>query len=129
MFYKINKLLFLLLLLSSVIACSDKDAKLVLSKNMIEMGDISERKIYTYTVELKNDGSNDLDIEDIRTSCVCIYANSSKMRLHGGDTATLNVEINSDNFNDGPIDQEIRIYLRNSENPESIKISGKMKLK
>lgn len=126
----LRRISLLLMLVLSLSACADKPAKLWVSQKVVKLGEITnDPEVQTITVELRNKGDKDLYIADIRTSCTCMYAKSSRMLLRKGDVATLTVKMTVAKARLGDFEQKVGIYTRNNDKPTYIKIVGTMKKK
>lgn len=124
----LRRISLLLLLVLSLSACADKPTKLWVSKKVVKLGEITrDPQGQSFTLELKNKGKKDLYISDIRTSCTCVYAKSSRVLLRKGDKATLTVEMKTANKRYGDFEEKVGIYTRNNDSPTFIKIVGTMK--
>lgn len=124
----LRRISLLLLLVLSLSACADKPAKLWVSKKVVKLGEITrDPKGLNFTLELKNKGKKDLYISDIRTSCTCVYAKSSRVLLRNGDKATLTVEMETANKRYGDFEEKVGVFTRNNDTPTYIKIVGTMK--
>jgi hypothetical protein len=124
----LRRISFLLLLVLSLSACADKPDKLWVSKKVVKLGEITrDPQGQSFTLELKNKSKKDLYISDIRTSCTCVYAKSSRVLLRKGDKATLTVEMKTANKRYGDFEEKVGIYTRNNDTPTYIKIVGTMK--
>ena len=124
----LRRISFLLLLVLSLSACADNPDKLWVSKKVVKLGEITrDPQGQSFTLELKNKSKKDLYISDIRTSCTCVYAKSSRVLLRRGDKATLTVEMKTANKRYGDFEEKVGIYTRNNDTPTYIKIVGTMK--
>ncbi len=67
------------------------------TKEQFDFGIVDEGKIVDYTFEYINDGTETLEIKDVKTSCGCTAAVVSGKSLKPGENGTLRVELDTTN--------------------------------
>lgn len=90
------------------------------------LGIIRTGETASITYELYNNDSITVHIEDIVPSCGCIKASSSTDAIHPGEYALVNVEVTPTETS-ADYQQQIDIYYREFEHPESLTIYGFVK--
>lgn len=120
-----RKVFVLLILFVSLTACAGKHPKLWVSSKVVDFGEIPRFPvIHTSTLEITNKGKDILYIEDVRSSCTCVYTKPSKRIIHRGDKVSLHIELNTKLSNYGPFEQKVALYTNANESPTYIKIIG-----
>lgn len=71
--------------------------KLKFIKEQFDFGVVSEGKIVDYTFEYMNEGTETLEIKDVKTSCGCTAAVVNGKSLKPGEKGTLRVELDTTN--------------------------------
>lgn len=69
--------------------------KLVLTKNQHNFGDVVEGEVVSLQVLFKNTGTDDLEISRVKSSCGCTATVLSQKSLKPGDTATLDIKLDT----------------------------------
>ena len=94
--------------------CAANGPKLVVDEPVYNIGDIYQGESAEHVFIVRNDGSEPLKIESVRSSCGCTAAMMDKEELAPGETAELKAVFNSSRFK-GAVSKKIFI---NSNDPD-----------
>ncbi len=72
-----------------------KSQSLIFPETQHNFGLVMEGKVYDYTFQFVNQGSKQVNIKDIKTTCGCTVAHISSKNLKPGQAGTLRVEFDS----------------------------------
>lgn len=113
-----KKMLFpILIIYVTGIAAQINAPKISVKKDIHDFGTIVEGQVVTHQFEVRNAGTAELIISQVRASCGCTAAKPDKMNLKPGEKTFVKIEFNSENRL-GP--QEKFVYLSSNDpiNPE-----------
>lgn len=91
--------------------------KISVAKNHHDFGTIVEGEVVTHQFEVKNTGTAELVISQVRASCGCTAAKPEKMNLKPGEKTFVKVEFNSENRL-GPQQKFVYVSSNDPNNPE-----------
>jgi hypothetical protein len=78
-----------------VVPCGVAQAELVCPMPRHEAGTVYAGKSLAYPFCLKNKGDQTVEILSIKPGCGCIQARANKLKLHPGETCSVNLEVNT----------------------------------
>jgi hypothetical protein len=93
---------------------------------LIDLGIIDPSKIYSRKFEVKNTGSNPLEITKIDTPCACNSVEINKKELKTNETSNITVTLDPKGYS-GKIVKSVYIYTKNSKEPLRLVITGEIK--
>jgi hypothetical protein len=102
-------------------ACTGGSPNLILDMETIELGKVINGEIRTMEISLRNDGSTDLVIEGVSTSCGCTSAEISPSTISPGESALLTVSYDSGAHGpdeNGPVMRQIFIASNDPDQAE-----------
>ena len=117
-----NKVLCLaLFLLIPVTGCYSQETKTAEQEqaadaNTWDFGQIKAGEVVKHEFILKNDSAKVLNIKGINTSCGCTGSKTDKNQLASGESANIEVQFNSKNYN-GPVQQFVYVNTDNLDKP------------
>ncbi len=109
------KRIFYLLVLTTGIVLAQSSPKIIVQPTEYDFGDIKQGTIAKKTFTIMNDGTDVLQITQVRASCGCTAVKPGKTELQPGESTELNVEFNSE----GRIGKQNKIVYINSNDPEN----------
>lgn len=72
-------------------------AILYLPETQYNFGQVKEGEVVSHTFRLVNNGQEELEVKDIKTSCGCTAAMLSSPKLKPGETGTLKIDLDTKN--------------------------------
>ena len=87
-----------------------------IDQNTWDFGQIKAGDVVKHSFVLKNNSAKVLKINGINTSCGCTGSKTDKNQLAPGESANIEVQFNSKNYN-GPIQQFVYVNTDNVDNP------------
>jgi hypothetical protein len=84
--------------------------------NTWDFGQIKAGEVVKHDFVLKNDSAKVLKISGINTSCGCTGSKTDKNQLSPGESANIEVQFNSKNYN-GPIQQFVYVNTDSIDTP------------
>lgn len=93
---------------------------------LIDLGTIDPSKIYSRKFEVKNTGSNPLEISKIDIPCACNSVEISKKELKTNETSDVTVSFDPKGYS-GKVVKSVYIYTKNSNTPLRLVITGEIK--
>src|SRR5690606_31163244 len=90
------KRIFYLLVLTTGIVLAQSSPKIIVQPTEYDFGDIKQGTIAKKTFTIMNDGTDVLQITQVRASCGCTAVKPGKTELQPGESTELNVEFNSE---------------------------------
>ncbi len=93
--------------------------KLKLSKLQHNFGEVEEGKKVDYELQVKNVGSGELVIRDIKTSCGCTAAVLDKKVLKENETGKIKIELDTSNRS-GKMTRTVVLYTNDPTQPQQI---------
>ncbi|NIM92778.1 MAG: DUF1573 domain-containing protein [Anaerolineales bacterium] len=114
--------LALLLLGILLAACAGGSPDLFLDQQMIDLGEVVNGEIRTIEVSLWNEGTSDLVIEAVTTSCGCTKAEVSPTTISPGESGELIIEFDSGAHGpeaNGPIMRQVFVFSNDRDEPQT----------
>lgn len=92
-----QKLFVITLLLTTLFlaACNAGQPQIGLEVTNLDLGDVVNGEIVNREVTVRNDGTKELVVETVSTSCGCTQATLDPMTIPPGESATLFIEFDS----------------------------------
>ena len=86
-----------MLLLTAIllVACNSGNPQIGLEVTFLDLGDVVNGEIVSREVTVRNDGTKELVVESVSTSCGCTQASVDPMTIPPGGSATLFIEFDS----------------------------------
>ncbi len=86
-----------MLLLTAIllVACNSGNPQIGLEATNLDLGDVVNGEIVSREVMVWNDGTTDLVVDSVSTSCGCTQATVDPMIIPPGESATLFIEFDS----------------------------------
>lgn len=113
-----------ILLLSSVLALTASAQKIVSQQATVQCGQVKFRNPVTAEFQLKNEGSRDLVIRDVRKSCGCVSVEYPKDAIPAG--ATFLVKATYDSKQMGTFNKQVGLYTNASSEPVILTMQGRV---
>jgi hypothetical protein len=98
---------------------------LVAKEQMIDLGRISENKIYTLNYTITNNGEKPLEIEKIEIPCTCNTAEIDKTIFQQNESGIVKVSFDPKGYK-GKIVKSVYIHVKNSKDPLRLVVSGEI---
>jgi len=105
---------------STQIIETDKVPKITVAPESWDFGITTELKIQTHNFEVKNTGNALLTIKSVTTSCGCINATLSLLKIEPGETANLKVAIDPKQIK-SPGKIKRQVYIESNDPKEPLK--------
>lgn len=102
-------------------ACSGGSPNLTLDQQTIDLGQVVNGEVRTIEIPLRNDGTSDLVIEAVTTSCGCTTAEVSPTTIPPGESGLLIINFDSGAHGpeaNGPVMRQVFIASNDSDEPE-----------
>lgn len=99
---------------------------LVAKTQLIDLGTIDPSKIYSRKFEVKNTGSNPLEITKIDIPCACNSVEINEKELKTNETTGVTVSFDPKGYS-GKVVKSVYIYTKNSNTPLRLVITGEIK--
>ncbi len=95
-------------------------------KTIYDFGHIDRNKdtMYTCIFKIRNESDNEMEITGVDTSCSCMEAAWTNGKIPAGKMGIVRIEYFPEQLREGYFEKKIKIFINNSEEPETVKISG-----
>lgn len=93
--------------------------KIQFNSSQHNFGKVKEGQVYQHTFTFSNNGSQLLNIKDVKSSCGCAVASISQKELKPGESATLKVELDTAKRK-GRMSRTLTVISNDPENPNTI---------
>lgn len=118
---------FALLVVSSLSALAQGNAKLSIKKVKYDMGTIyTDSAIRTFDIPFVNKGKEALRIKEARTDCTCTTVRYPRKRIPANGVDTLKVTIDMTGFFPGNYEKKVGVYSNSKKSPLVIHFKGKI---
>jgi hypothetical protein len=101
-----------------IAACGGGAADIVLEKQELALGEVVNGEVRTIEIEVKNQGTEDLVIEAVSTSCGCTQAEIIPSTISPGESGILHVQYDSGAHGPEEVGQILRQVFIASNDPD-----------
>jgi len=104
-----------------LVACAGGEADILLEQQQLDLGQVRNGELRTMEVPVTNQGSGDLVIQAVTTSCGCTSAQVSPATLKPGESGSLLVSFDSGAHGPeelGPVLRQVFIASNDPDEPE-----------
>jgi hypothetical protein len=105
-----------------ITACSGGSPEIILSEVEIDLGDIVNGEIRSLDIPIRNQGTVDLVIEAVSTSCGCTSAEVQPTTIGPGEEGMLSIQYDSGAHGpdaNGPVIRQVFIASNDPNQPEA----------
>lgn len=102
-------------------ACTGSSPNLTLDRNTIDLGQVTNGEVRIFEISLQNDGTSDLLIEAVSTSCGCTSAEVTPTTILPGESGLLTIRYDSGAHGpeeNGPIMRQVFIASNDPDQAE-----------
>jgi len=102
------------------------DARLVLPAKQLDLGVIPHDAPTPKTFEVKNAGSDPLQIDDVKTNCGCTVADIQPRTIPPGGTGTLTITVDPARLVGFDVDKTVNIVSNGAKRRDTVTVVGKI---
>ena len=106
-----------------LVACGSSRPAIGVEATTLDLGSVTNGEIVSHDLAVRNEGTGDLVVESLTTSCSCTKATLEPMTIPAGGTGTLHVEFDSGFHGPdltGPLIRQVFINSNDPEQPELV---------
>ncbi len=114
---------FLFIAALFLVACSSSKPAIGVEITTLDLGTVTNGEIVSHDLAVSNEGTGDLVVESLSTSCSCTKATLEPMTIPAGSTGTLHVEFDSGFHGPdltGPLIRQVFINSNDPQRPELV---------
>lgn len=119
---KSTSLLLLLFFMALLLAaCNSDKPAIAVEATVFDLGRVVNGQIVSHDLAVRNEGTGDLVVDSLMTSCTCTQATMAPMIIPAGSTGTLHIEFDSGFHGPdltGPLVRQVFINSNDRQQPE-----------